>query len=150
MQVGTVVLCDAASLHLAQPLSVAGFAVHGVTHRGDNWVGECSISMRKSVIAEPSVLIAEGTNCELLPSVGWARRSAHKPVGAYVLINPTTTPQHRGLGDGDWPDAPVIVLTDNAGSDEQRATVMQARLRGWTVLSYIDNPAQQLIEVLTS
>lgn len=150
MQVGTVVLCDAQSLRLAQPLSLAGFAVHGVTHRSSNWVAECSVSMLKSVITEPAVLIADGENCDLLPSVGWARRSAHKPVGGYVLMNPTTTPQHRGLGDGDWPDAPVIVMTDNAGTDAQKSAVMQARLRGWTVLSYSESPVQQLIGALSS
>lgn len=150
MQVGTVVLCDAQSLRLAQRLTEAGFAVHGVTHRGTNWVAECSVSMLKSVISEPAVLIAEGPNCDHLPSVGWARRSAHKPVGAYVLINPTTTPQHRGLGDGDWPDAPVIVLTHTQGTDEQRAAIMQARLRGWAVLTYEEDPTEQLIEALTT
>lgn len=150
MQVGTVVLCDSSSLRFAQALTNAGFEVHGVTHQGANWVAECSVSMLKSVISEPAVLIADGANCDFLPSVGWARSSAHKPVGAYVLINPTTTPQHRGLGDGDWPDAPVIVLTNNGGTDEQRAAVMQSRLRGWTVLTYTDSPVEHIIGALTS
>ena len=150
MQVGTVVLCDSASLALAIPLTEAGFDVHGVTHRGGPWVAECSVSMMKSVLEEPVILVAEAANCDLLPSVGWARRSARKPAGGYVLINPTTTPHHRGLGDGDWPDAPVIVLTDNKGTDEQRSAIMQARLRGWTVRSYGEDMPAQLIEALSS
>ena len=150
MQVGTVVLCDTASLRFAQALNAAGFDVHGVTHHGANWVAECSVSMLKSALSEPAVLIADSENCDLLPSVGWARRSAHKPVGAYVLINPTTTPQHRGLGDGDWPDAPVIVLSNGGGTDEQRAAVMQARLRGWTVINYTDSPVEHIIGALHS
>ena len=148
MQVGTVVLCDSASLTLAAPLEAVGFDVLGVSHRTANWVADCSVSIMQSSVTEPVVLVAAGHHCDDLPAVGWARRSARRPAGAYILINPTTTPAHRGQGDGDWPDAPVIVLT-NGGDNDERQAVMQARLRGWTVLSF-DDPAATLIEALNS
>ena len=148
MDIGTIVLCDATSTGMARGLQNAGFDVHAVTHSTNNWVANASISMLKSVIVEPAILVAHGSNCEDLPSVGWARRSAHKPAGGYVLIDPTTTPIYRGQGDGDWPDAPVIVLTHGQGSDEQRAAVMQSRLRGWTVVQYSQDLVSTFIEAL--
>jgi hypothetical protein len=150
MHVGTIVLCDRESLSMASALETAGFDVLGVSHAGENWVAECSVALMRSVVDEPVVLVAAGDHCDDLPSVGWARRSARRPVGAYVLIDPTTTPVHRGQGDGDWPDAPVIVLTGNPETDEARAAVLQARLRGWTVVPYESRPEDRMVEVLTS
>jgi hypothetical protein len=150
MHVGTIVLCDGESLRMAGALEAAGFEVHGVTHAGGHWVAECSVSLMRSVVQEPVVLVATGAHCDDLPAVGWGRRSARRPVGAYVLIDPTTTPVHRGQGDGDWPDAPVIVLTGNPSDDEARATVLQARLRGWTVVPYEGSPDDRIVEVLNT
>jgi hypothetical protein len=157
MQVGTIVLCDGTSLRMAAALEAAGFDVHGVSHAGGPWVAECSVSLMRSVVQEPIVLVASGARCDELPAVGWARRSARRPVGAYVLIDPTTTPVHRGQGDGDWPDAPVIVLTgdqteghSDAARADERAAMLQARLRGWTVVPYENRPDDRMVEVLNS
>jgi hypothetical protein len=149
-ETGTIVLCDTSSLAMARDLEAAGFDVLGVTHssNGSTWIGECSVAILRSAVAEPVVLIASGDRCMDLPSVGWARRSAHRPVGAYVLLNPTGTPAHRGQGDGDWPDAPVIVLTHGSGSEDERAAVLQSRLRGWFVIPYEDTPAAGVVEAL--
>lgn len=178
METGTIVLCDSASLRMAAALEAAGHDVLGVSHAGGPWVAECSVSLMRSVVRDPVVLVAAGANAEQLPAVGWGRRAARRPVGGYVLIDPIGTPRHNGQGDGDWPDAPVIVLTrrtdepgaassdalDQASSagtdgtnggtdgdatgDARRQAAMQARLRGWTVVSYDEDPAAGLMEVL--
>lgn len=138
MHVGTIVLCDARVLSMAAALEAAGFDVLGVTHSGSQWVANVSVTMLRSVVNEPAVLVAGGAHCLELPAVGFARRSARRPVGGYVFVDPQGVPVSNAVGDTDWPDAPVIVLTHGAGDAAERETVMQSRLRGWSVVPYND------------
>ena len=138
MHIGTLVLCDAGVLRMAGALEASGFDVLGVTHSGPQWVANVSVTMLRSVVTEPAVLIASGEHCLDLPAVGFARRSARRPVGGYVFVDPRGVPVSSAVGDTDWPDAPVIVLTHGGGEASERETVMQARLRGWTVVPYGD------------
>lgn len=141
MHVGTLVLCDAHVLTMAAALEDAGFDVLGVTHSGPQWVANVSVTMLRSVVTEPAVLIASGVHCRDLPAVGFARLSARRPVGGYVLLNPQGVPTSNAVGDTDWPDAPVIVLTHGEGGTTERETVMQSRLRGWNVVAYAEGGA---------
>lgn len=147
MHVGTIVLCDARVLPMAGALETAGFDVLGVTHSGPQWIANVSVTMLRSVVNEPAVLVASGAHCLDLPAVGFARRSARRPVGGYVFVDPQGVPVSNAVGDTDWPDAPVIVLTHGAGGAAERETVMQSRLRGWNVVPYADSG---MVDALTS
>ena len=72
--------------------------------------------------APPVIVVAHGTGCAALPALALAQRTAHRRVGAYVLVEPDAP-----ASSDTWPDAPVFVVTD----DEHRARL--CALRGWTV-----------------
>lgn len=58
----------------------------------------------------PLVIVALGSSALLLPAVALAQRAAHRRVAQYVLVDPV-------LPDAtdSWPDARVIVFTDDPG-----------------------------------
>lgn len=76
----------------------------------------------------PIIFITEGDIANLLPSIAFAQRTAHRAVAGYVLIDP-----RLGSPTLDWPDAPVLVL----GYDEQDER--SATLRGWSFRN-VTNP----------
>jgi hypothetical protein len=77
--------------------------------------------------APPLVVVAHGSLAMLLPAIALSQRTAHRRVGAYVLIDPDLPPV-----TDSWPDAPVTVVTD----DTSGAASLQGRLRGWQVLTH--------------
>jgi hypothetical protein len=76
---------------------------------------------------QPIIFVTEGELAELLPSIAFAQRTAHRAVAGYVLIEPTLGPPAL-----DWPDAPVLVL-GSSDTDERVAT-----LRGWQFQRFTD------------
>jgi hypothetical protein len=76
----------------------------------------------------PIVFVTEGELANLLPSIAFAQRTAHRAVVGYVLVDPTL-----GSPALDWPDAPVLVLS-HSNEDERLAN-----LRGWS-FRQITNP----------
>lgn len=74
----------------------------------------------------PLIIVAEGERARLLPAIALSQRSNRRAVIGYVLVDPLLP----AVTDS-WPDAPVTVVTDDAGSDAS----VQGRLRGWRVLT---------------
>jgi len=70
----------------------------------------------------PLVVVAHGSSCAYLPAIALAQRTAHRRVGAYVLVDPLPP-----TSSDAWPDAPVTVVT----GDAQIARL--SALRGWSV-----------------
>ena len=79
--------------------------------------------------APPLLIVADGARALLLPAVALAQRSAHRRVSGYLLIDP----ELPAVTDG-WPDAPVTI----AASDPEGWLGVQARLRGWDLISPVD------------
>lgn len=77
----------------------------------------------------PLVIVTHGSLIELLPSIALAQRTAHRSIAGYVLIDPV-----MGAPTLDWPDAPVLVISDDAKVQRDAA------LRSWRVSSDL-NPA---------
>ena len=69
---------------------------------------------------DPIVFVARGALAEVLPSIAFAQRTAHRTVAGYVLVDPIF-PNPAA----DWPDAPVMVLGSTPFAERD------ARLRGW-------------------
>ena len=69
---------------------------------------------------DPIVFVVRGALAEVLPSIAFAQRTAHRTVAGYVLIDPVF-PNPAA----DWPDAPVMVLGSTQFAERD------ARLRGW-------------------
>lgn len=69
---------------------------------------------------DPIVFVARGPLAEVLPSIAFAQRSAHRAVAGYVLIDPVFPSPAA-----DWPDAPILVLGSTPFAERD------ARLRGW-------------------
>lgn len=90
--------------------------VHGVTA-----TEVCGDLVRRDP-EPPLIVIAHGSSCGLLPAVALAQRTAHRRVGAYVVVDPVAP-----ASTDTWPDAPVHVIT----ADAQIARM--AGLRGWSV-----------------
>jgi glycine/D-amino acid oxidase-like deaminating enzyme len=86
----------------------------------DQWVAQVALAQ----IRAGSTVVAYGPAVSLLERLAFANRAAHRPIGAYVLVD-CELPE---IGKGDWPDAPVTVVTAN---DDVAAA---AELRGWTVV----------------
>ena len=74
----------------------------------------------------PLVIVAEGALALLVPAIALSQRAARRRVSEYVLIDPELPPV-----TDSWPDAPVTLVS----SDETSGAAMQARLRGWTLLT---------------
>ena len=77
----------------------------------------------------PLVIVTHGSLVELLPSIALAQRTAHRTIAGYVVIDPV-----MGAPTLDWPDAPVLVISDDAKVQRDAA------LRSWRVSSDL-NPA---------
>jgi len=99
-----------------------------VSGLGD-WVPNAAMRVaevvEQGVVAAPFVVVAVGAACTGIPAFAVAQRASRRQISAYVFIEPVLPP----AGAGDWPDAPVTVVT----SDESIAH--GARLRGWAVTS---------------
>lgn len=78
--------------------------------------------------ASPVVIVAVGRAALTLPAVARSQRAMHRLVLEYVLLDPDLPP----VSD-TWPDARVTVACD---VDSEAS--LQARLRGWDVLSVED------------
>jgi hypothetical protein len=70
--------------------------------------------------ADPIVIVARGSIAQVLPSIAFAQRTAHRTVAGYVLVDPSFPSPAT-----DWPDAPVLVLGHTPVVERD------ARLRGW-------------------
>ena len=110
---------------LAVVLDVPVIEVSGL---GD-WVPTAAMRVVEVVeqgfITAPFVVVAVGDACTGIPAFAVSQRSSRRQIAAYVFIDPVLP----SAGTGDWPDAPVTVVT----SDE--AIAHSAQLRGWTVTS---------------
>lgn len=69
---------------------------------------------------DPIVFVTRGPFAEVLPSIAFAQRTAHRTVAGYVLIDPVFPSP-----SADWPDAPILVLGSTPLAERD------ARLRGW-------------------
>lgn len=81
----------------------------------------CADVLRRAP-APPVIVVAHGAGCAALPALALSQRTAHRRVGAYVLVEPNAP-----ASSDTWPDAPVVVVT----GDENRARL--CALRGWSV-----------------
>jgi len=81
--------------------------------------------------AEPLILVFHGETSVHAPAIGFSRRSLRRPAVGYVLIDPVMPT--IGGDYGDWPDAPVTVVTTEAAGESAKEASLQSRLRGWKV-----------------
>lgn len=98
------------------------------------WVSHVAAQLAST--AEPLVLVFNGQTSIHAPAIGFSRKSLRRPAVAYVLIDPVM-PQIGGEY-GDWPDAPVTVVITDAASESAKEASLQSRLRGWQVVSSLD------------
>lgn len=75
--------------------------------------------------ASPVVLVAAGDAALLLPAVARSQHASHRRVSEYVLLDPELP-----VVTDAWPDARVTVVCEPTTEAS-----LQARLRGWDVLS---------------
>ena len=71
----------------------------------------------------PLIIVTRGSIAQVLPSIAFAQRTAHRMVAGYVLVDPIFPSPAI-----DWPDAPVLVLGRTSMIERD------ARLRGWRFL----------------
>lgn len=88
----------------------------------DAWISSCALRLSKVEPELPRVLVAYREAARWIAAVGFAARSAHNSVVAYVLVDGDMPKP----GLHDWPDAPVAYIGERESS--------LARLRGWEVL----------------
>lgn len=99
---------------LPEQLRLSGCDVRVLEVRGDDrppfaqrYVAHVAQRLDRELPIEPIVLIGHGAAGPLLPQIGYARRSAHHPVGGYVFVNadlarpagPTGPPNRLSLLD---------------------------------------------------
>lgn len=96
-------------------------------------VAYTAIWLNENAVSGPIVCVARGAAARLLPGLGFAQRSAHRLVSAYMIVDgPTPAPAQ------EWPDAPVWwLLTPDAGA-ELADQVLTAKLRGFQVVEQAD------------
>jgi hypothetical protein len=93
--------------------------------------GESDISVRTCAAINdlhppsPVVLIAAGGAALLLPAVSRSQNASHRRISEYVLIDPELP-----VVTNAWPDARITVVCEPTSEAS-----LQARLRGWDVLS---------------
>jgi hypothetical protein len=93
----------------------------------DQWVAQVALEQ----IPAGATVVAYGPAVSLLERLAFANRAARRPFGAYVLVDCDLP----AAAKGDWPDAPVTVVTTND------VVAAAAELRGWAV---VDRLAQAL------
>ena len=97
----------------------------------DDWVPIAAMRVAEVVeqgfVTAPFVVVAVGAACTGIPAFAVSQRASRRQIAAYVFVEPVLPT----AGAGDWPDAPVTVVT----SDESIAR--SARLRGWAVTSEV-------------
>ena len=97
----------------------------------DDWVPTAAMRVAEVVeqgfVTAPFVVVAVGNACLGIPAFAVSQRASRRQIAAYVFIEPVLP----SAGVGDWPDAPVTVVT----SDESIAH--SAQLRGWTVTAEV-------------
>ena len=86
--------------------------------------------------ADELILIFVGEVSIHAPAMGFSRRSLRRPAVGYVLIDPVMP--KIGGDYSDWPDAPVTVVLTQAASDLAKEASLQAKLRGWEVITNMD------------
>ena len=86
--------------------------------------------------ADELILIFVGEVSIHAPAIGFSRRSLRRPAVGYVLIDPVMP--KIGGDYSDWPDAPVTVVLTQAASDLAKEASLQAKLRGWEVITNMD------------
>ena len=79
----------------------------------------------------PLLIVADRDLALMLPAVALAQRSAHRRVVGYLLVEP----ELPAVTD-TWPDAPVTI----AAADPEGWLAVQARLRGWDLITPADVP----------
>jgi hypothetical protein len=86
-----------------------------------------------SQTADELILVFVGEVSVHAPAIGFSRRSLRRPAVGYVLIDPVMP--KIGGDYSDWPDAPVTVVLTQAASDLAKEASLQAKLRGWEVVT---------------
>lgn len=76
----------------------------------------------------PLVIVAAGSSALLLPAVARSQHASHRRVEEYLLLDP----ELPTVSDA-WPDARVTIVCEPTTEAS-----LQARLRGWDVLSPAD------------
>jgi hypothetical protein len=79
---------------LPEQLRLSGYDVRVLEVRADDrppfaqrYVAYVAQRLERELPIEPVVLVGHGAAGPLLPQIGYARRSAHHPVGGYVFVN---------------------------------------------------------------
>jgi hypothetical protein len=85
----------------------------------DQWVAQVALAQ----IPAGSTVVSYGAAVALIERVAFANRAARRPIGAYVFVDC----ELPAAAKGDWPDAPVTVVTTNGD------VAAAATLRGWSV-----------------
>lgn len=99
------------------------------TSSSENYVPSVCTFLAK--IPESLILVLFGQSAIHAPAIGFSRRSLHRPVLHYVLVDPHMPT--IGGDFGDWPDAQVTLVISQQPTDSAKQAVLQARLRGWTI-----------------
>jgi len=86
----------------------------------DQWVAQVALAQ----IPAGSTVVAYGEAVALIERLAFANRAARRPIGAYVFVDCDLP----AAAKGDWPDAPVTVVTTNVD------VAAAAELRGWVVV----------------
>ena len=105
--------------------------------RDAHWVGRTAMAVAGASLPGPTLLVVHGGAGRLAPALGFAQRAARRPVAGYLLVDAVLPVQGHG---GDWPDGPVRYLLTTAADDDARAASLQARLRGWDVVTVDADP----------
>ncbi len=91
---------------------------------GDLGVRTCA-AINALAPEDPLVIVTTGTAALLLPAVALSQHASHRRVAEYLLVDPVLPP----VSD-TWPDARVTLVCEPTTEAS-----LQARLRGWDVLS---------------
>lgn len=128
MPVGSVVLTPGTSIAVpgVPTLDLSGHEIDP-----DVWTARVAVEIGSSTAAAPLLLVFTGEACAQAPRLGFAQRSARRPVAGYVLIDPVLP---KPGSASDWPDAPVTVVITDGADDDTRSAALGARLRGWEVI----------------
>ena len=139
MSVGTVVLTPGSAYAVddCPVLDLSGQAIPEA-----EWTARVALDIHAARPEAPLLLVFQGDACIHAPSLGFAQRSARRPVAGYVLVDPILP---RPGSAPDWPDAPVTVVVSPAADDTSRSQALGARLRGWDAID--GDPAHLIREI---
>ncbi len=126
MAIGSVVLTPGSAHDVPGAVDLSGEA-----YADADWTARTALAIAAADPRGPLLLVIGGPAAAHAPHLGFAQRSARRPVGGYVLVDPILP---RPGAVSDWPDAPVTVVVTPDADEGARSAGLGARLRGWEVL----------------